>query len=220
MTGLTFDPAGHVYTLDGVQVPSVTGILKACGLIDFSRIPSHILDAARERGTVVHAAVHALNDRDLDISRFVADFPEYAGYLKAWQSFLTQRNFVPVLNEHRVASCRYQLAGTIDCLGWLDGAAVLLDFATGRPHDVAKNLQTSAYQALAAEWARDGDIELQRFLGQSNGALRRFAVSLRRDGSFRLEGYADHSDFRKFRTLREAQQIVDEHRGERIEVAA
>src|SRR6185436_17565531 len=132
---LTFDDATHTYTLDGVIVPSVTGILKASGLIDFTGIPESILEAARVRGTTVHQAIAFYNDGDLDLELFEHDFPDYVGYLEGWLSFCRQRNFTPILNECRIASRRHQIARTIDCLGELDGEAVLIDYATGRPQD-------------------------------------------------------------------------------------
>lgn len=211
--GLTFEPTTHTYTLDGRRVPSVTGILRHAGLIDFASVPPPILEAARTRGTTVHAAVHYFNENDLDLDAFVRDFPDWLGYLEAWFRFTDQRAFRAVLNERRVASRRYQVAGTADCFGYLDGQAVLLDFATGRPQDVAKDLQTAAYYALALEWAGDGDDpELATFLANSRGGLRRYGVALRKDGTFGVEPYTGTADFRDFLTLVAAQRIAASRR--------
>jgi len=217
MTGLTFDKETHTYELDGQRVPSVTGILKASGLLDFSKIPAFILDKARHRGSAVHQAIHYYNERDLDVEAFCRDFPDYAPYLRAWLSFCEQRQFVPILNEHRVASRRLGVAGTLDNLGLLEGTAVLLDFKTGRPDDVAADLQTAAYQGLALEWARD-DAQLMAFF-TAHPVVKRYAVQLRKDATFRVESYAGPADFRKFKTLVEAQHIVAEHKGEWIAFA-
>jgi hypothetical protein len=212
--GLTFDSIPHRYTLDGVPVPSVTGILKAMGLIDFSGIPESILEAARVRGTIVHQALHYLNEGDLDFEQFRIDFPNYVGYVEGWLSFVAQRNFLPILNEHRVASRRYQVAGTLDCLGLLDGQAVLLDFATGRPTDVCKWLQTAAYEVLAREWASD-DPALASFFA-AHAFVKRYAVALHRDGTFTLEAYPAPGDAREFLALVTAHQIVTKYRGDRV----
>lgn len=216
---LTFDAATHTYTLDGVVVPSVTGILKASGLIDFSGIPESILEAARIRGTVVHQAVHYVNEADLDQAQFVSDYPELVGYLEAWITFRRQRQFTPILNECRIASRRHQVAGTLDTLGELDGVAVLLDYATGNPADVSKDYQTAAYLGLALEWADelDGDPRLTDFFLRHD-LVRRYAVALKKDGTFSLHLYSDPADFRKFLTLVEAQRIVRARRGELVEV--
>ena len=212
---LAFDAATHTYTLDGLVVPSVTQILKAVGLIDFSHVPLHILAKALDRGTQVHRAVHFWNDRDLDVDRFAREFPDYAPYLDGWRRFCEQRHFVPFVSEHRVASRLHQCAGTLDCLGLLDGEAVLLDFATGHPHDVAKDLQTAAYYALATEWRAEDPI-LDAFWSQQP-VIRRHAVALKRTGTFTIETYSNQRDYRTFLALLEAAKIVFVRRGERWE---
>ena len=217
IAGLQFDPATHTYTLDGQAVPSVTGILRASGLIDFSHVPPDVLERARIRGTVVHQAIHYYNERDLDVAQFCAEFPDYAGYLRAWLTFTEARHFQPAFNEYRVASRRHGLAGTIDCLGVLEHHGALLDFATGRPEDAAKDLQTAAYHGLAHEWA-ETDPALGDFL--SRYVVRRYAVALRRDGTFSVSAYTDPGDWRSFLSLLEAQRIITARRGDSMEVLA
>jgi hypothetical protein len=209
---LTFAPATHTYTLDGTIVPSVTQILRASGLVDFSSVPPTILEAARRRGTAVHQAIHYYNENDLDVHAFCASYPDYAGYLEAWLAFVAERKFVAHFNEYRVASHRHELAGTIDCLGVLEHQGALIDFATGRPEDAAKDLQTAAYHALAHETA-EHDPALGDFL--SRYVIRRYAVALKRDGRFTVEAYTDPADWRRFQTLREAQRIIEARRGPR-----
>lgn len=213
--GLTFDARGHVYTLDGAVVPSVTGILQASGLIDFSGIPTGILDAAKERGTIVHEALALANEGDLDADQFAADFPDYVGYLDGWRAFCAQRRFTAIVSECRIASRSHQIAGTLDVLGELDGTAVLLDFATGDPRDVSKDYQTAAYLALALEWSNepDADPRLDEFF-RRHPLVRRYAVALTKDGKFALHPYSDPGDFRKFLALAEAQRIVRARRRE------
>lgn len=210
MTGLHFDAASHVYTLDGDKLPSVTGILKYGTLIDFSQIPSTILAAARQRGTVVHQAIHYYNERDLDVDDFTRRAPDYAGYLQAWITFCDQRHYLPILNEYRVASRRHRVAGTLDTLGVLDGRAVLLDYATGRPEDVCKHLQTAAYYGLALETAVE-DRTLQDFFN-AYPVVRRGAVALHRDGTFTIEMYTEPTDYREFLALAAAFWVVAKHR--------
>jgi PD-(D/E)XK nuclease superfamily len=208
---LAFDEPSHTYQWNGARVPyHVTGVLLRGGLVDFDFLPPSVRESVLLRGSTVHRAIHFYNDRDLDVADFYARFPEWSGYLRAWVAFCAQRRFVPVLNEHRVYSARYQLAGTIDCLGVLDGRAVLVDFATGRPQDVSKDLQTAAYLTMAIESA-DFDPALRLFFDEHPAVLR-YAVQLKKDATFRLEAYTNPADFRTFRTLLEAQQIVDGRR--------
>ena len=211
MSALTFDASSHTYYVDGVPVPrSVTGVLKTAGLIDFSFLPTLVLERHRERGAVVHQAIHYLNERDLDLGEFRADFPDWVGYVDAWVTFCRLRAFVPVLSEHRVYSRRLDCAGTVDCFGLLDGQAVIVDFATGDPADVAKDLQTAGYLILAREWC-DEDAALAAFMA-AHPVVRRYAVALKVDGTFKLHPYLDPLDARHFLTLVDAQRIVESRR--------
>jgi hypothetical protein len=204
---IDFAAETHTYAVDGIRIRrSVTGVLRTANLFDFAHVPAFALDRARERGTTVHQAIHFFNEHDLDVEQFERDFPDYIGYLRAWMAFCQQRRFVAVLSEHRVYSDRLEVAGTIDCLGLLDGQAVLLDFATGRPDDVCKDLQTAGYLALAQEWA-EHDVPLAAFLA-AHPVIRRYGVQLRATGTFVLEAYADPRDLSHFRILVEAQRIV------------
>jgi hypothetical protein len=90
---LAFDHEAHRYTLDGVELPSVTQVLERCGLIDFSRVPSAILRGAKDRGTAVHTACHYFNENDLDLADFKLTFPEYWPYLSAWITFRQESGF-------------------------------------------------------------------------------------------------------------------------------
>jgi hypothetical protein len=210
MSALTFDPVLHRYTLDGEPLRSVTGILRESGLIDFSHIPDPILTSARARGTAVHQAIHFFNENDLDVDAFRQDYPECAGYLDAWIKFCHERTFEPMLSEHRIASRIHRVAGTLDCLGILDGRAVLLDFATGDPADCAKDLQTAGYLLIAQEWSTE-DPRLFDFF-KSHPFAHRFAVALRADGSFRVEQYSDRTNYRDFLALVAARAIVEARR--------
>ena len=58
---IQFDEAAHVYTVAGVERPSVTQILKDAGLID----TTWYTDEARQRGRAVHLAAQFLDEDDL-----------------------------------------------------------------------------------------------------------------------------------------------------------
>lgn len=212
MTGLTFDEVAHAYTLDGERLPSVTQVLHSSGLIDFSAVPEKVLAVSLERGQAVHRAIHYFNERDLDVEEFRRNFPPYAGYLNAWINFCEQRSFKAMLNEHRLCSRRYGVAGTLDCLGLLDNTPCLVDFKTGNPDDVAADLQTAAYEGFAREWASE-DLLLRNFF-VTNRSIQRVAVQLKRDGKFKVEVYKDPRDFSEFTALVTARRIVEARRGD------
>jgi len=54
----------------------------------------------------------------------------------------------------------------------------------------------------------------------STSHIRRYAVQLRKDGTFRVEPYANPNDYAEFLTLLRAQQIVDRRRPATIEAVA
>lgn len=216
--GLIFDAVTHAYVKDGRPVwQSVTQVLERAGLFEWMRsIPEPVISRARQRGKTVHTAIHYFNENDLDLDDFREHYPALVGYLEGWRLFCERERFVAVLNEHRLYSARYDLAGTLDCLGLLNGQAALVDFATGDPLDVAKDLQTAAYLLLAREWASE-DAALDAFLS-AHPVVRRYAVQLRPDCTIRVEPFVDPADSRHFLTLVEAQRIVDEHAHARMEV--
>lgn len=214
MSGLAFDEAAHAYTLDGERLPSVTQVLHSSGLIDFSAVPEKVLAVALARGQAVHQAIHYFNEKDLDVAEFRRNFPPYAGYLNAWINFCEQRHFRALHNEHRLCSRRYGVAGTLDCLGLLDGTPCLADFKTGNPDDVAADLQTAAYEGMAREWSSE-DLQLRDFFVQvGSRPLQRIAVQLKRDGKFKVEVYKDPRDFSEFTALVTARRIVEARRGD------
>lgn len=206
---LIFEPAGHVYTLDDVVLPSVTGVLKASGLVNFDDIPPSILEAARARGTTVHQAIHYFNEHDLNVLDFTRDFPGYAGYLEGWIRLMGSGRLKTAFCEHRVASRTYGVAGTIDWLGTFDGRGAILDFATGDPEDAAKDLQTAAYEVLGREWAKEPGQEGLRAFFAAHPFVHRYSVRLKKTGALptphRYQLARDRSDFL---TLLAGQQIV------------
>ena len=105
---IVFEPAGHVYTVDGVLTPSVTQIIRP--ITGF--IPRALKDAGAERGNLVHQACEFID------AGFEADVdPSVANYGKAYKSFLSDSGFVVLKSEYRVANPPARYAGTIDRVG-------------------------------------------------------------------------------------------------------
>lgn len=208
---LTFEADPHIYTLDGVRVRSVTGILRKVGLINFDGIPTHILEAAQLRGTRVHQAIHYYNEHDLDVAQFCTDFPAYAGYLQSWILLMASGRFVTHFCEHRVASRRPRYAGTFDWLGLVDGHAAIVDFATGHPNDAAKHLQTAGYVMAAREWAHEfGEDPLKAFI-DAHPFIARYSVRLNKAGTLPTPyPYRDPRDYATFRLIADTLAVVDE----------
>lgn len=169
---LTFDAASHTYYLDGMGVPSVTQILRAMGLIDFSGVPDYYLLAARDRGSKVHRMLHYYDDGDLDEGGLD---PALAPYLTAYRRFRADSGFTPDLIEHPVYSETWKYAGTLDRTGQMNGRPTLIDFKSGGL-DKWVALQTAAYADCL------------------EGCYVRCGLQLRRDGTYRLHQFSDHKD--------------------------
>lgn len=164
MNQLLFDAETHKYTLDGVQLPSVTQIIKA--------ILPPVFEGATEwhmqRGTATHYACELLDHGVLDWSSVD---PEIEPRVRAWQKFRREYPATIKANEMRMASTRYQFAGTVDRI--LDSEAddtVVCDLKNSVAPQVF--LQLAFYSLLFAENAKE----------KPHAAV---AVELQDDGSYR-----------------------------------
>jgi hypothetical protein len=202
---LLFDRDAHAYFVDGTLVPSTTQVLRDSGLIRLDGIPAFILEAARARGSAVHQLVHYLNEDDLDWNSVD---PAYRGYLDGWLAYRAQRGLRVLLCEHRIASRRHRVAGTLDLLCEIEGDGWLIDYKTGDPEDVAADLQTASYFGMAMEWAIE-DPALAGVL-QRYPRWRRGSVRLRKSGKFIAKEYTDPRDYSRFQVLAAAWHIRNE----------
>lgn len=168
---VSFDAAAHRYTLaDGTELPSVTTILKAQGLIE----DRWFTDAARLRGDYVHLACRMLDDDELDEATLD---PAIAPYVQAYRAFvaLTQPDWTYI--EHRVCDPLLGYAGTLDRAGVVQGQRLLLDLKSGGLYP-SVGPQTAAYRRCLPEphtWSRA-------------------ALQLREDGTYVLHPLTDRTD--------------------------
>lgn len=148
-----FDPAAHVYRVNGQPVPSVTQILEAAGITDYSAVPPDRLAYARELGTAVHTATEAYDQDDLDFESIQGTVVEQ--YLIQWRDFCRAAKFEPALIEHRgignLSGARYGF--TVDRAGLMGGLPVVLDIKTGT-RSRSWGIQLAAYEY--ALWQQDG----------------------------------------------------------------
>lgn len=217
MPVLAFDPGLHLYSLDGVTVPSVTQVLRASGYVDFYRdltqkIAEGELSAsdgvyalrqrgqrlieARERGQRVHSAIHFMLEDDLDDDSIDE---ETRGYLESGQKYLAAYVHKIFRAEMRVFSTRYGCAGTLDILAMhADGRVFIGDWKSGNPEDVAAWLQTAAYLGFALEMA-NSDPDLASEMRAHGPVIHRRSIRLYRDGRCAQETlYTDPGDFNRF----------------------
>lgn len=211
---LVFEPGVHTYRVGMTDLPSVTGILRACGVsVDFERLVENgyltafQLEEKRSIGQAVHLAAHFYDDGQLDTASVD---PRVEGYLQSWIDWRAQTGFVPALLETPLHHPGLFFAGTLDRAGTFtkfEGTdprdLQVVDIKCGNPEDAAAQWQTAAYAELLAVSLR-ADVLFDRG-GPSAFRLRpRYSVQLHPDGRARLNVYADYlrdwTDFQHFVT--------------------
>lgn len=174
---------GHQYLQDGVRVPSVTQILQAAGLVDYSHIPESVLDHKAEIGTAAHAAAHFLDEGDLNWATVDG---EVEPYVRGWEKFLGETGFVPRMIEQRgIATLRGMRFGyTLDREGILNGRDTLIELKCTAGIEVSWGPQTAAYETALR--LQDGK------------ARPRIVVHLHKDASYSLIPLNDLDDYKVF----------------------
>lgn len=126
-----------------MTLPRVTDILADCGLgPDLSRVPAAVLEAARQRGTLVHQAIEGDHyGYDVEIT------PEAAPFLDSYRKFVAESGHEPIASELRVVHPSWGYQGHVDRVGFLLGRRVLLDWKTGDTVDLeAAGRQLAGYR--------------------------------------------------------------------------
>lgn len=144
---LIFDPEKHAYTRNGQVVPSVTGILKSAGLIEFPGVSRRDLDIACDFGKKVHMACELHDNNTLDPESID---PQIMPFLEAWKSFVRGLDVKFTGIEQRVYSAKYSYAGTVDRIGYDSKNMLLLDIKTCPVH-LSHAPQTAAYLQACME---------------------------------------------------------------------
>jgi hypothetical protein len=108
--GVAFNPEGHVYTHNGLILPSITQILQAEGFIDTTWFD----EWSRDKGSMVHLAVNYDVNNELDESSLD---PEIVPYFEAWKKFKQDTGFKVDKSEIPAMNLTYMYAGTPDLIG-------------------------------------------------------------------------------------------------------
>lgn len=170
-----FDEATHTYTLDGVELPSVTHIIRYLAVDKANNADPNMALIARERGSAVHEATVMY-----DYSGEIPDgFPaEYAPYLEAYVQFV--RDYKPgwELIEHQMGNATLGFAGTLDRFGVIDDKWCILDIKTSYKVDIPSlSAQLTAYHDLLLN---------EQFERLENANIRHLGLQLMRTGKYRL----------------------------------
>lgn len=175
---VVFNAEAHEYTVAGVRVPSVTQVLRDC--YDFSRVAPDVLAAKAELGEAVHLACELDDAGDLVEDSVHA---RVRPYLDAYRLFKSHKRTEVIATEQIVHHPRLAYAGKLDLLTQFDGARWLIDWKTPIAISPAVALQTAGYAGA---------------LPGGSAGIRRAALQLKADGTYRLHEFTDPNDWPTF----------------------
>ena len=140
---LNFDEEKHIYTLDGVEIPSVTTITQMLSNLIYKGVDKEILQRAAEKGTAVHKAIEDIEKwGEYNIE------PLWQGFVDSYMKAKKELGFKTIQSELRLHNTNY--AGTVDCIATLGKKTILIDFKTTTTiHNKLVQPQLSAYKILA-----------------------------------------------------------------------
>ena len=139
---LEFFEEPHIYTLDGIEIPSVSTVMKPLSSSVYGEIDKDVLWMAANRGTIVHEAVeNYVNYGIEDID------PKYGGYLDAFIQFWKDYKPTLLVAEYRMYHKYLKYAGTSDLLVLIDDELWLIDNKTSsRIEKMLTRVQLEAYK--------------------------------------------------------------------------
>lgn len=144
-----FDVESHTYTRNGVVVPSVSEILKNCGLQDYSNVPIGILENAAARGTAVHLACQLLDENNLDTESIDESLQGYLLSYQKWREHNQPK--YSMIEQWQILPCGgLHYGATIDRIGTLYGGDEewVFDIKTSAKKAPWWSIQTAAYDHL------------------------------------------------------------------------
>lgn len=177
--GLELDLESHTYSFAGKRVPGVSEILTALGIVN----ATWFSDFARDRGSAVHSALEYLLTGKLLWDKLD---PRIVKYVEAAVRFLddAKADRESACVERPVWNPTLRYAGTPDLVTNVFGAPAIVDWKTGGTG--AAGLATAAYDmAIRCEWS-------------VTTPLRRMAVQLKPDGTYKKTDLKDPNDFIDF----------------------
>ena len=178
---LVLDEARHLYSLDGIHVPSVTQILAP--LSGMHLVNQSVLAAACDFGRAVHKACELddlgqLDEADLD--------PLLAPYLAAWRAFSKDHSVRWSHIEARVYHAQMGYAGTVDRYGVVAGSDAVVDLKSGAALSATVGPQLAAYA---------------KALPGTSACTHRIGVLLKKDGRYQAKAYVEPTDWPVFASL-------------------
>lgn len=138
---LAFEEERHIYKLDGMEIPSVTTIMKPLSASLYAGVDEAVLQMAADRGTAVHNAIEnylKFGIEDID--------DQYRGYFDAFLKWYEEFDVKPLATESKVYHKTLRYAGTADMPAIVGRENVLIDFKTSASvNKMLTGIQLEAY---------------------------------------------------------------------------
>ena len=163
---LEFENESHTYLCDGVQVPSVTQILKIA-FNDYARVSESVLQQASGKGTALHKAIELYETTGTE-----SDLKEFRNYLflKRYNGLENVANEVPVIYEE---NGKVLFAGQLDQIFKIEDCYGINDFKrVSAPNKEKIALQLNLYK-IAYEQSYHKEIHILSFM-QLREDVRKF----------------------------------------------
>lgn len=145
--GLLLDEETHMYTLNGLFLPSVTAIMRPMSLLLYDGVSGSMMSMAADRGTRAHEQVSNI----IRYGIYESD-EDTRGYIEAFTAFLEDHKGIEFVgSEFRTYHKRMRYAGTIDSIAYVDadsgeGVDVIDLKCTASYHGVMLETQVCAYR--------------------------------------------------------------------------
>jgi len=174
---LEFEERNHTYWLNGLEIPSVTTLMKILSDKVYGPVDPQVLANAARKGTIVHNAI----DNYLEFD--VVDIPEeQKPYFDAFLSWKEEVNPEILATERKVYHKALRYAGMCDLLCRIDGKVTLVDYKTS--HSIQPMLYPLQLEGYAKAWGTHGlKIDDQ------------FNLQLKKDGSYSIHRYAPNPEY-------------------------
>lgn len=118
--GVVFNAEHHTYTLDGKELSGITSIISKYIFPDmYSNVSESVLEAARQRGSVVHSEL------EMEFNGISSDSPEVVAYRK-----LVKKHKIKQIAAEYVVTDYNSIATCIDNVAYVNGELALLDYKT------------------------------------------------------------------------------------------
>lgn len=138
---LHFEEEKHQYYLNGMNLPSVTTIMRPLSSALYKDIDPEVLDKAATKGTIVHNAIEnyvLYGIEDID--------PDYGMYFQAFMDWYDENEPKVLATEYGVYHKALRYAGMADMIAVVNGKKTLIDFKTSvNVNKMLTGVQLEAY---------------------------------------------------------------------------